>query len=91
MIFPSTGSVRGERLTVGAGLVVGLMVVGIGALVYASVPHTFVTNETLTADNLNGNFVALDNRVTAVEMAAATIPTITKWASYTVAVSAGTT
>jgi microcystin-dependent protein len=49
------------------GAVVGALVVGAGALVYASVPHTFATGETLTADNLNGNFSALDQRLAAVE------------------------
>src|SRR3954463_10184617 len=42
-------------------------VVGGGALVSASVPHSFTTGETLTADGLNGNFAALDQRLAAVE------------------------
>jgi microcystin-dependent protein len=51
------------------GGLVGVVVVGVGALVYASVPHTFTNGETLTADNLNGNFAALDQRLAAVEAA----------------------
>jgi microcystin-dependent protein len=46
---------------------VGAGVVGIGAWVYASVPHTFAPGETLTANNVNGNFLALDQRLTALE------------------------
>src|SRR4051812_38193864 len=48
------------------------VVVGAGAsaIAYASVPHMFATNETLTADNLNGNFNALDSRLSAVETTA---------------------
>jgi microcystin-dependent protein len=42
-------------------------IVGAGALVFASVPHTFTNGETLTADNLNGNFSALDQRLTTLE------------------------
>src|SRR5664279_2951971 len=42
-------------------------VFGVGALVFASVPHTFTAGETLTADNLNGNFTAIDQRLTALE------------------------
>jgi microcystin-dependent protein len=49
-----------------AGLVVLSMAAG-GALVFASVPHSFATGETLTADSLNGNFAALDQRLAAVE------------------------
>jgi microcystin-dependent protein len=42
-------------------------ILGVGALVFASVPHSFSNGETLTADNLNGNFNALDQRLTALE------------------------
>jgi hypothetical protein len=54
------------RLGVGIALVV---LVGAGAIVYASVPHTFNTGDTLQATDLNGNFSALDQRITALEAA----------------------
>ncbi|MBI4954635.1 MAG: hypothetical protein HY908_21600 [Myxococcales bacterium] len=38
------------------------LVCGVG-VVYASVPHTFTAGETLTAADLNANFVALDGRI----------------------------
>src|SRR5579871_3361453 len=38
-----------------------------GAVVLASVPHSFTSGETLTAANLNGNFTALDQRIAALE------------------------
>jgi microcystin-dependent protein len=44
-----------------------VLVIGGGAIVFASVPHSFTNGETLTADNLNGNFSALENRLAAVE------------------------
>jgi microcystin-dependent protein len=43
--------------------------VGAGALVAASVPHTFATGDTLTAADLNGNFTAVDQRLAALEAA----------------------
>jgi microcystin-dependent protein len=57
---------RRNRVYLWASLV-AIGVVGAGALVYASVPHTFASGETLTADNLNGNFTALDQRVSMLE------------------------
>jgi hypothetical protein len=44
-----------------------VLVVGAAALVRAAVPHTFVTGDTLTAADLNGNFVALDQRLATLE------------------------
>ena len=49
------------------GSLVIIAVAGAAALVFASVPHAFTTGETLTATNLNGNFGALDQRLTALE------------------------
>jgi microcystin-dependent protein len=54
------------RASLWAGLAM-FAVLGAGALVFGSVPHSFSTGETLTADNLNGNFAALDQRLTALE------------------------
>ena len=56
----------GQRRYLVGSLVV-IAVAGAAALVFASVPHSFTTGETLTADNLNGNFSALDQRLTALE------------------------
>jgi hypothetical protein len=47
-------------------------VLGAGALVFADVPHTFTNGETLTADNLNQNFAALN----AKEPFAGTYPAV---------------
>jgi microcystin-dependent protein len=47
--------------------VTAVAIVGVGALVFGSVPHSFTNGETLTADNLNGNFNGLDQRLTALE------------------------
>jgi microcystin-dependent protein len=44
-----------------------IAVVCAGALVFASVPHAFKTGDTLAADDLNGNFAAIDQRVAALE------------------------
>jgi microcystin-dependent protein len=55
-----------KRVLVWAGLVTAGMVGG-GALVFAAVPHSFTAGETLTAANLNGNFTALDQRVSTLE------------------------
>jgi microcystin-dependent protein len=60
--------IRMKRLTVWGGLA-AIAVTGAGAIVYAAVPHSFQTGETLTADNLNGNFNALDARLAALENA----------------------
>jgi microcystin-dependent protein len=57
---------RRMRVLLGAGLVLAGVVAG-GAVVLASVPHTFSPGETLTAANLNGNFTALDQRIAALE------------------------
>ena len=55
-----------KRSYLWAALVLGA-VVGAGALVSASVAHTFNTGDTLTAADLNGNFTALDQRLAALE------------------------
>jgi hypothetical protein len=57
------------------------VVIGGAAIVHASVPHAFVTNETLTADNLNGNFSALDTRITSLETAGSTVGSVLEMAS----------
>src|SRR6185295_2022772 len=57
---------RMKRVLLWAGLLTAGMIGG-GALVYAAVPHSFTAGETLTAANLNGNFGAIDQRLTAVE------------------------
>src|SRR5215470_6445884 len=58
--------IQARRWAVRAGAALLLMSGG-GALVYASVPHSFTAGETLTAANLNGNFTAMDQRLTALE------------------------
>src|SRR5215467_1179027 len=57
-----------RRLYLGAW-VGGAAVVGAGAstLVFASVPHAFTAGDTLRAADLNTNFAALDQRLTALE------------------------
>jgi hypothetical protein len=80
---------RGKRLYLWISVAIGVVVVSVGALVYASVPHTFVPNEPLTAANLNSNFAGLDTRVGTLETNAAAMPTITRWAAYTPTVSSG--
>ena len=57
---------RRKRAYIGAGLALAV-VVTTGAVVLASVPHTFSTGETLTAANLNSNFSAIDQRIAALE------------------------
>src|SRR6185369_4523409 len=57
---------RMKRVLLWAGLLTAGMIGG-GALVYAAVPHSFTAGEPLTAANLNGNFGALDQRVSALE------------------------
>lgn len=54
-------------------------VVGAGALVAASVPHTFATGDTLTAADLNGNFSGVDQRLAALEAALLPPGTIIAW------------
>jgi hypothetical protein len=55
-----------KRVRLGIGIA-ALVLTGAGAIVYASVPHTFNTGDTLQATDLNGNFSALDTRITALE------------------------
>jgi hypothetical protein len=55
-----------KRVRLGIAIA-ALILTGAGALVYASVPHTFNTGDTLQAADLNGNFSALDTRVSALE------------------------
>jgi microcystin-dependent protein len=57
---------RRKRAYIGAGLALAA-VVTTGAVVAASVPHSFSAGETLTAANLNSNFAALDQRLAALE------------------------
>ncbi len=57
-----------KRVRLGIGIAT-LVVTGAGAIVYASVPHTFANGDTLQAADLNGNFAALDQRITALESA----------------------
>lgn len=49
---------------------VALACVALGAgtsIAFAAVPHTFATGDVLTADDLNANFVALDERLATLE------------------------
>jgi hypothetical protein len=55
-----------KRVRLGIGIT-ALVLTGAGAIVYASVPHTFATGDTLQAADLNGNFTALDTRIAALE------------------------
>jgi microcystin-dependent protein len=55
-----------KRVYIGAGLALAA-VVTTGAVVLASVPHTYTAGETLTAANLNSDFAALDQRLSALE------------------------
>lgn len=52
------------------------LIVGAGALVYGSVPHTFNTGDTLQAADLNGNFTAFEQRLTALESAKSTVTAV---------------
>jgi hypothetical protein len=63
-------SARAKRIA--AAVVVPLLVLGGGAVAYANVPHSWADGDTLSAADLNGNFSALDQRVTTVEQAEAT-------------------
>lgn len=50
------------------GSFIACAILGATALVFAGVPlHPFSTGETLTADNLNGNFNAINDRLTMIE------------------------
>jgi hypothetical protein len=55
-----------KRVRLGIGIT-ALVLTGAGAIVYASVPHTFNSGDTLQAADLNGNFTALDTRIAALE------------------------
>jgi hypothetical protein len=55
-----------------------------GAIVAAAVPHTFMTNDTLAAADLNGNFMALDQRLAALETTLA----VTAWTPVPIATNA---
>jgi hypothetical protein len=59
-----------KRVRLGIAIA-ALILTGAGALVYASVPHTFNTGDTLQAADLNGNFSALDTRISALEAGSA--------------------
>jgi hypothetical protein len=59
-------SARTKRVLLRVGLPAALLL-AIGGVAYASLPHTFVSGESLTAANLNANFDNLDTRVTALE------------------------
>jgi microcystin-dependent protein len=57
---------RRKRVVLVGGLALAVVLTA-GAVVVASVPHSFTTGETLTAANLNSNFAALDQRIAALE------------------------
>jgi hypothetical protein len=59
-------SSRKARYVLWAALACAI-VAGGGAIVWAAVPHTFNTGDTLQAADLNGNFAGLDTRVSALE------------------------
>ena len=59
---------RRTRAYIWAGLAL-VALVTTGAVVLASVPHSFSAGETLTAANLNDNFAALDQRIAALQSA----------------------
>jgi hypothetical protein len=50
------------------------IVVGVGAIAYASVPVSFTPHSPLTAAELNANFTSLDGRVTTLETASPAVP-----------------
>jgi hypothetical protein len=58
---------RETEAAIPVGALTVVIVVGGGALVRASVPHSFNTGDTLQAVDLNGNFAALDQRIAALE------------------------
>jgi microcystin-dependent protein len=60
------GNGRGIKVVLWGALAAGV-VVGAGAVVSASVPHSFNSGDTLKAADLNANFTALDQRLAAVE------------------------
>jgi hypothetical protein len=57
---------RGAK-RIAAAVAIALLAVGAGAIAYASVPHAWRDGDALTADDLNGNFAALDGRITTLE------------------------
>jgi microcystin-dependent protein len=52
-----------------SAVVLAVAVVAAAAAVFAGVPHTFMTNETLAAADLNNDLSALDQRLAALESA----------------------
>lgn len=70
------------------GCVGALVVLGGGAIAYASVPHTWNDGDLLAAGDLNGNFSNLDNRLGTLE-GKAPPPTLTAWTVYTPVVTVG--
>jgi hypothetical protein len=78
-----TGNLRfakGRLFWLGLAVV---MVVGADALVRASVPHTFQNGEVLSAEGMNKNFEALDQRITALEAQARPSSAFLAWLSTT--------
>jgi hypothetical protein len=61
-----------KRIVIAVGLA-GVVAGGLCGVAVASLPHTFVAGETLTADNLNSNLTALDQRLAAVESSVTTL------------------
>lgn len=61
-------SPRARRLLLRVGLPIAI-VLGGGAIAYAGNLHTWSPNDPLTAADLNGNFSALDTRITNLEAA----------------------
>jgi hypothetical protein len=61
-----------KRILIAVGLA-GVVAGGLCGVAVASLPHTFVAGETLTADNLNSNLTALDQRLAAVESSVTTL------------------
>jgi hypothetical protein len=59
---------RTKRMAAAAAIAV--LAVGAGAVAYANAPHAWSDGDTLTAVDLNGNFAALDGRITALEQPA---------------------
>src|SRR5690242_18533227 len=62
-------SPRAKRLLLRVGLPIAI-VLGGSALAYANVPTVWKSGDTLKAADLNGNFSALDARLTALEAGA---------------------
>ena len=58
---------RERRIT---STLVGLAALAFASVALADVPETFMPGQTLRASELNANFTALDERITAVENAA---------------------